>query len=185
MRVFSLGELAVFHALEEVEVFLDRAVAPRASRGGVRIAAVFAELLGTQLADVGKTLFNEGDRKLVGLFKVIGAVEEAVAPREAEPLDVLLDSVDVLGVLLRGVCVVHTEICDSAEALGGAEVYAQRLAVTYMQIAVRLGRKARVNGLALEPPPGTDVLGYESLYKVFWFKSHKAQLLCDNQVILS
>ena len=70
-RAAALGELAVFHALEQVEVFLDGAVAVRAYGGLADIAAELAELLGRQVADVGKALLDQFDGKLVVLFKVI------------------------------------------------------------------------------------------------------------------
>ena len=81
-------------------------------------------------------------------------------------MDVLLDGLDVFGVLLGGVGVVHAEVADAAEALSRAEVYYQRLAVAYVQITVRLGREARVHLLTLEPAAGGDVLGDELLYKI-------------------
>ena len=42
----------------------------------------------------------------------------------------------------------------------------KRLAVADVQIAVRLGREARVHLFALKPAAGGDVLGDELLYKV-------------------
>ena len=130
------------------------------------MAAELAELLGRQVADVGKALLDQFDGKLVVLFKVIRAVEEAVAPVEAQPVNVLLDRVDVLGVLLRRVGVVHAQVAQAAELLRRAEVDGQRLAVADVQIAVRLGREARVHLLTLEPAAGGDVLGDELLYKI-------------------
>jgi hypothetical protein len=93
-------------------------------------------------------------RVLVGLLEIVGAVEEAVAPVEAQPVDVLLDGVHKLGVLLGGVGVVHAQVADAAELFGGAEVDAQRLAVADVQIAVRLRREAGVHLHALKLPPG-------------------------------
>ena len=164
--VLIVRELARPHAAEEVEVFLDRPVAPGAAGRGAHVAAVLAELLGRQLADVGETLLYKLLGVLIGLLEIVRAVEEAVAPVEAQPVDVLLDGLDVLGVLLGGVGVVHAEVADAAEALSRAEVYYQRLTVAYVQITVRLGREARVHLLALEPAAGGDVLGDELLYKI-------------------
>ncbi len=86
-RAASLGELAVFHALEQVEVFLDGAVAVRAYGGLADIAAELAELFRRQVADVGKALFDEFHGKFVVLFKIIRAVEEPVAPVKAQPVE--------------------------------------------------------------------------------------------------
>ena len=50
------GELTGPHAAEEVKRLLDGTVAVRAAGGGRQVAAVFAHLLGRQLADIGQTL---------------------------------------------------------------------------------------------------------------------------------
>ena len=164
--VFALRELAVLHALKQIEVFLDRAVAPRADGGTGGVAAVLAELVGRELADIGQTLLDQLDRELVGLLKIVRAVVEAVAPVEAQPVDVLLDRVDELGILLGGVGVVHAEVAQAAEMLGRAEVDRQRLAVADVQIAVRLGREAGVHRHALKLTAGGDVLLYKSVNEI-------------------
>ena len=176
-RVFALGELAVAHPLEEIEALLDRAVAPRALGGGVRVAAVFLELLRRQLAHIGQTFFDQLHGELVVLLKVVRAEEEPVAPVKAEPVNVLLNGLDELVVLLGGVRVVHAEIAQAAEALGRAEVDAQRLAVADVQITVRLGRKTGVYGLTLKPSAGADVLLNEGFDKVSGSFVHGIELL--------
>ena len=164
--VFALRELAVLHALEQIEVFLDRAVAPRADGGTGGVAAVLAELVGRELAHVGQALFDQLDRELIGLLKIVRAVVKAVSPVKAQPVDVLLDRVDKLGVLLGGVGVVHAEVAQAAEVLGRAEVDRQGLAVADVQIAVRLGRETGVHRHALKLTAGPDVLLYKSVDKV-------------------
>ena len=81
-------------------------------------------------------------------------------------MDVLLYRVDVLGVLLGGVRVVHAQVAYAAEALRRAEVYDERLAVAYVQVAVRLGREAGVYAPALKTSAGRYVLGDKLLYKI-------------------
>ena len=120
--VLALGELAVLHPLEQVQALLDGAVTPGGAGGGVGVAAVLLELLGGQLAHVGQALLDEAHSQLVGLFEVIAAVEEAVTPVKAQPVDILLDSVYELGVLFGGVGVVHAQVADAAELLSRAEV---------------------------------------------------------------
>ena len=82
--------------------------------------------------------------KLVGFFEVVGAVEETVVPIKAQPVDVLFDRIDELGVLFRGVCVVHAEVAEAAVLFRGAEVDQQRFTVADVQIAVGLRREPRV-----------------------------------------
>lgn len=64
-----LGELAVFHALKEVEVLLHAALAVRGDGGLADVAAVLSRLFGRQVADVGKALLDELNGKLVVFFK--------------------------------------------------------------------------------------------------------------------
>ena len=144
-RVFSLGKFAVFHALEQVEVFLNRSVSVRAYGRLARIAAIFLKLLGRELTDISKPFFYKLKSILIGLFKVIRAVEKAVTPVKAKPVDILLDGIDILGVLLGRICVVHAQVADAAVFLGCAEIYDKRLAVADVQISVRFGRKTGVH----------------------------------------
>ena len=134
-----------------------------------RVAAVSGKLLGRQLADVGKTLFDEADGELVGFLKVVRAVEKAVAPVKAEPADILLNGIDELGVLLGGVGVVHAQIAETAELLRRAEVDAQRLAMADVQIAVRLGRETGVHRFSGKPSAGGNVLSDKIMNKIAGF----------------
>lgn len=141
----AVGELAALHPLEEVEVLLHRAVAPR--RRGARYgdrAAVLANLLLGLVVDVGQPLLDEEDGPLVELVEVVRRVA-LQRPVEAEPVDVALDGVDILDILLDGVRVVEAQVALAAVFLCQAEVDADALGVADVQIAVRLGREAGLN----------------------------------------
>src|SRR5262249_58234336 len=107
---------------EQVEVLLDRAVAVRALLAALQAAAVLGHLLGRQVADVSLALLDEVLGPLVELLEVVGGVELAVVPVEAEPAHVALDGVPVLPLLLAGVGVVVAEVALAAVLLGQAEV---------------------------------------------------------------
>ena len=141
------GELAVLHAHEQVEVLLDRAVAPR--RGGARYgyrAAVFAYLLLRLVIDVGQTLADQLQGPFVKLVEVVRGVV-LLGPLEAEPLDVALDRIDILDILLDGVRVVEAQVAPSAVFPGQSEVDADTLGMADMQVAVRLGRETGLYAL--------------------------------------
>ena len=175
--VAAFLKFAVLHPLKEVEVLLDRPVAPGAD-GGVRgVAPVFAELLGGKLADVGKPFLYKLDGVFIGLFKVIGAIVKPVAPVKAEPVDVFFDGVDVLGVLLGGVGVVHAQVADAAEMLGSAEVYGQRLAVADVQISVRFGRETGVYLHTVAAMPLGEILLNKGLDEISCCLFHISSLL--------
>ena len=154
----SLLHLTVLHLFEQPQIFLDGPIPIGGGSGDADVAPVGLELLWRQLADVGQPLLDELHGILVVLLKVVGAVEKAVAPVKAQPMDILLDGVHVLSVLLSGVGVIHAEVAETAELLGGAEVDAQGLAVSDVQIAVGLRRKPGVDGLSLELTTLCDVL---------------------------
>ena len=88
-RARAVGEFAGPHALEQVEVLLGRPVAVGAvlARPGER-AAVFAHLVGVQIADVGLAGVDQLLGPLVKLLEIVGGVEQPVVPVEAEPADV-------------------------------------------------------------------------------------------------
>ena len=68
-----------------------------------------------KIADVRLAGLDQLDGPIVKLVEVIGRVEEAVVPIEAQPADVLHDGIDVLGFFLRRIGVVETQIALAAE----------------------------------------------------------------------
>ena len=150
----AVVELAHPHAVQEIQVLLDRAVAVRAlaPRLGQR-AAILGHLLGREVVHVGLARLDELHRPRVQLLEVVARVVEMRTPVVAEPAHGVDDRVDVLLALLGGVGVVEAQVAAAAELLGHTEVNGDRQGVADVQIAVRLGRKAR-DDLAAEPPAG-------------------------------
>ena len=137
-----VGKLAVAHAPEEVEVLLDRTIAPGAvdARRGEG-APRGADLLGALVVDVGLAGLDQLFGEIVELVKVIGGVEAILAPVEAQPAHVFLDGVDVFDIFLGGVGVVEAQVALALIIAGQAEIQADALGVADVQIAVGLGGK--------------------------------------------
>ncbi|EJT84048.1 hypothetical protein PPS11_27281 [Pseudomonas putida S11] len=91
--------------------------------------------VGGKVADVGLATLDQLDRPVVQLVEVVGGVAHIAGPVEAQPLDITLDGVDVLLVFLGRVGIVETQVADAPEFLGQAEVDADRLGVTDVQVA--------------------------------------------------
>jgi len=108
-----------------------------------------ADLVGALAVHVGVPALDQRLGELVEPVEVIGGVVLVLAPLEAEPLRRVLDGVDVLLLLLDRVGVVEAQVADAAVLPGEAEVEADRLGVAEVQVAVRLGRKARDDALVL------------------------------------
>ncbi len=146
-------EFAVLHALEQVEVLFDAAVAVGAVDAGLgQRAAVGAHLVRGLVVDIGQPAADHVLRDLIQPAKEVGRKVQLV-PFVAEPFDVGLDALDERGLLLAGVgAVEEAEVALAAVLLGDAKVDAQRLCVADVQITVRLRRKARAD--VVEPPAG-------------------------------
>ena len=164
--ILALREFPLAHPLKEIQALLDGAVPPGAPGRNTDAAPVLTKLLRGQLADVGEAFPDEAHRLTVILLKVVGSIEKAVAPIEAQPMDVPLDSVHELHVLLGGVGVVHPQVAKAAELLRRAEIDGQGLAVADVQISVGLRRKAGVDGHPLELSAGGDILRNERVDEV-------------------
>ena len=144
----AVRELAGTHAAEQVEVFIDAAATEGAvpARLGQR-AAVRPHLLVGLVVDIGLARFDQDLGPFVEALEIVRGVEEVVAPVEAEPAHVALYGIDIFLLLLRRIGVVEAEIAVSAELGRDAEIEADRLGVTNVEIAVRLRREARDDGL--------------------------------------
>src|SRR5262249_11753388 len=155
-RLRTFVEVAAAHPLEELEVLLDAPAAIRALAAsfGQRPAGL-AQLLERQVVHVRLARLDELYGPLVELLEVVAGVIEVPAPVEAEPADVAHDRVDVLLTLLGRIGVVEAQVAVSVELLRHAEVEADRLGVADVQVAVRLGRKARHH---LRVAPGLEIL---------------------------
>ena len=164
--VLSFLKFAVSHALEQIQAFLNGPVTPGADGRPGGIAPVLLELLRGQLAHIGEALPDQLQRILVGLLKIIGAVEEPVTPVKAQPVDVLLDGVHILGVFLGGVGVIHAQVADTAEAFGSTEINGQGLAVADVEVAVRLRREAGVYLHTVAAVPLREILLHKSVNKI-------------------
>ncbi len=156
----AVGILALLHLLKEAEILLHGAVAPGAllARSGHR-AAAHADFLLTLVVDIGQALLYQSHGPLVELVKIVGCVE-FVGPLKAQPLDILLDRVNVFGILLHGVGVVKAQVGGSAVFLGETKVQADALCVADMQVAVGFRRETGHYGFMLSA-------GQIGLYDIF------------------
>ncbi len=157
----ALGEFAGAHAREQVEVLLDASLAAGAIFSGFgQGAAVFADLVGRQVVDVGPPVLDQLHRPVVELLEVVGGVVEVLPPVEAEPADVAYDRLDVFRLFLGGIGVIEAQVAAAAVLQGDGEIETDRLGVADVQVAVRLGREAGDDAavvLALFEVPGDDV----------------------------
>ncbi len=177
----AVGKLTLAHAVEQVEVFFDRAATIRAvlARLG-QSAALLADLIRREVAHEGFAFLNELYGPCVELIEIIGSVKQAVFEIAAQPADVFNDRIDVLGFFLGRIGIVEAQVAFAAELARQAEVDRNRLGVADMQISVRLGRETRVHaalilfGLQIVEDDVPDEVGLNGRARcriVFW-RSH-------------
>ena len=144
-RLGAISKLARAHASEQVEVLLHAARAVRAFLARtVQPAAVLGDLIDAQVADIRLAMLDEVLAVLVQLLEEVAGVVQRI-PLKAQPTHIGLDRVDVLLLLLRRIGVVKAQVALAVVVLGQAEVDADRLGMPDVQVAVRLGWKARVH----------------------------------------
>ena len=154
----AVGKFACFHAREQIEIFLHRTIAKRPLFAE---PAIFVGLLRRHVADVGFAFAHELLREFVELIEIVGGVKRRavefelqilIRPAVDQPMHVGHDRIDVFGLFLGRVGVVHPHVADAAELVRDAEVEADRLGVADVEIAVRLGRETGVDARVLSAP---------------------------------
>ena len=97
----AIRELARAHALEQIQILFDGAIAPGAFLAGFgQSAAIFAHLVGGQIADKSLARLDQLDGPCMKLIEVVRRVEETIFPVAAQPANVLDDGIDILGLFL-------------------------------------------------------------------------------------
>src|SRR6185503_13783931 len=141
-RSRSIRELSVLHALEQIQILFNRTIAKRTFYAWFcQRPTVLTNFVGAEIAHVSFPGFDQLNGPLVELREVIGSVIETV-PLESEPANIIHDGFDVFSLFLRRIGVVESQIALAAKLCGQSEVEADGFGVTYVQIAVWLGRKS-------------------------------------------
>ena len=136
--------LAAVHKLEQLQVLLDRTITERTVctwTGGRSL--LLGNNLRTLFVNIGTALFDKPYGKVPELLKVVTGIIH-IGPLESEPLDIVLDTLDIFRIFLDRVGVVETEIAGAAIFLGQTEVDGDSLGMTDVQIAIGLWWKTRL-----------------------------------------
>ena len=136
--------LTALHRFEQTQVLFDRTVAVRGchTRFGRR-TFLFRNLLRSLLVHIRLTGFDETDSQIVELLEIIGGIED-LTPLETQPRDVALDGLYIFRILFGRVRIVKTQVANAVVFLRDAEIHADSLHVTDVQVTVRLRRETRL-----------------------------------------
>ena len=155
--------LARIHLLKKTEALLCRTVTIRRVCSCLCWSSfLLSNLFCRLLIDVGPSLLNQRNSKIPQLLEIITGIID-VAPFEAQPLNVSLDCLNILCIFLLRVCIVHAKVAHATIFLSHTKVKRYRLGMSYMQIAIRLGRKTCLH------PPSVLTFG-QILHQLFFNK---------------
>ena len=143
-RHSTLIDTALLHLFEQVQTLLDRAIAMGAVFTPLdQGAAVIAHLLRVQFTHIGKILLHQEGRPGVQLRKITRRIANVAMPLKPKPANIVDNRLDKLFALALWVGIVKTQMAMTSVFLRQAKIDANRLGVTYMQVTVGFGRKAR------------------------------------------
>ena len=158
-RVGAVLELARAHPPEQIEVLRDRPVAVRALAPGLgQRAAVLAHFVGRQVVDVGQALLDEllGPADTAARSSPTRRYSRSSQSNPSQCTSSVIASTYSTS-SLAGFVSSNRRLHLPAELQRDAEVQADRLRVADVQVAVRLGREARVHAPAVLP--GLQIVG--------------------------
>jgi len=162
-HLLSVCIFSCLHVTEELKVLLYASVAVRAlCSGHLDCPAACADFLLRLVVNIGETLLDKLLCPLIELVEIVRGIS-LVLPLEAEPLDILLDRVNVLRILFYRVCIVEAEIGLSAIFLCESEIDADALRMADVKISVRLRRETCHYGFTFA---ACEICFYDLLQKV-------------------
>ena len=134
------------HIAEQLKVFFYRTVTIGAVLARLfKRAAVLGHLIGSQRAHIGFALFNQLNGEVVNGVKIVRSVANLSAPFTTQPMNILLDGVNVLLGFLFRISIIKPQRAFAVKGFRNAEIQANGFGVADVQITVRLGRKTGHN----------------------------------------
>ena len=107
----SILVFAVFHFFKKLKVFFDAAVTVWAFFAWLcKSTTVFADLIGSQIADISFALLDELDSSFIHLRKIIRRKEKSVFPVSTEPFDVRFDGLYKFALFFGRVGIIETHV---------------------------------------------------------------------------
>ncbi len=137
----AFGEFAFSHPLEQFEILCNRPIAERtvlAWRG--QRAAILANLIGIQIANVRLAGFHELNGPGVNLLEVVAGIQRRRYV-EAKPAHILFDRLHILFFFFGRIRIVEPQIARAVVFDRQPEIQADAFGVPDVQVAIRLRRK--------------------------------------------
>ena len=106
---------------------------------------MLSDLVGVQVIDVGVPIFDQLDRPLVELGKVVRRIERTIAPVEPEPLHIFDDRFDVKVFFFSRIGIIEAQITQTTELAGKTKVETDGLGMPNVEEPVRLRWKSRLD----------------------------------------
>jgi len=140
------------HAIEEIEVLLNGAVAIRTGHTGLCCCAfLLRNCLGALVINISQAPFDEHNGKVPQFPEIVRGIIFTVLPGEPQPPDVLLDRINVFDILFCRISVIEAKVALAAVLPGHAEIEAYGLRMSYVEVPVWLGRETGMHPASILP----------------------------------
>ena len=150
-HLLAVGILAGTHVGKQLQVNLNAAgAAGTVFAGLLGVALGGCYFLGSAVVYIGQPLRYELNGKAVELFEIVGR-EKFIVPPEAQPGDVFLDALHILGFFGGWVGIVEAEVRLPPIFFGQPKVEADGRRMADVQIAIGLWGEARMHPPAMQP----------------------------------
>ena len=138
-------KFALIHALEQIEIFFYGTIAIRATYSGLcRCSLLLGDLFRSLLIYISISLLYHTQCQIIQLREIIRCIIKTISPVKAQPVNIFHNRIDIFHIFPGRIGIVKTQITCSSIFRGNPEIHANSLCMTYMQIAVRLGRKPSI-----------------------------------------
>ena len=139
----AVSELAVFHALEQIQVLFNRTIAVWGflTRLG-QSTSVSSHFISSQIINICFSFFDQMQSILIAFIKVVGTVEDTAGWFCTQPDQVFFNGFYIFVVLTNRVGIVKTQIEQTAVFLSGAGVDPDCFRTANVQVAVWFWREA-------------------------------------------
>ena len=140
----AIGKLSRAHTAKQIQIFLDRALAPRAVAPRLcQSAAGGTNFVRRLIIDIRLSCSDEMLGPFIQLLEIVRGVIEMRSPVKPKPMHVALDGIDIFLLLFERIGVVKSQVTAATKLLRQTEVEADGLGVPDMQIPIGLRRKTR------------------------------------------
>ena len=145
---FSIGIFAGFHFFKKLKVFFNRTIAVWTFFTRLcQSSAVLTDFIGSQVADISLSFFDQFDGCFVHLSEIIGSEEKSVLPVGTKPFDISFNRFYKFTFFFCRVRIIKTHIKLAVVFFGKSVIQKNGFGMPDMEVSIRFRWEAGVYGI--------------------------------------